>query len=189
MSIGQMLVWILVLPLFIVFFLFMMSLIMDIGVNDIFPVVDNTTKQVSASMGLDNSTNETIDQITDDANTLPKVINYGFTGLIFGMIIGMILIALLSERLPAFSFLTVLTVGSLVFNLALTIFGGLADWLIHEILYPVIELNMNFPIVNFYVENFQFLHFALFILVLTLNQVDLSALKARTQGSQGGSNV
>lgn len=184
-----MLIMILILPIFLVASLFMMSLIMDIGVNEIFPEVENASKDVSSSMGLDNTTNQTIDNISKDADTLPKVINYGFTGLLFGLIIGMIIIALLSERLPAFSFLTVLTVGSLAFNLALTIFGGLADWFIHEILYPVIELNMNFPIVNFYVENFQFLHFILFILVLTLNQVDLAALKAKNQGAGGGSNL
>ena len=91
-----------------------------------------------------------------------------------------------AKKLGLMSFFGMVSIGSWIFLLIITIMTQLSDWLILNLYTNLFDLTgINTPIIDFFLSNISFICFLWFVVILIINQIDFQDVFRRVSESEG----
>ncbi|MDH4127274.1 MAG: hypothetical protein OEV44_00860 [Spirochaetota bacterium] len=109
-----------------------------------------------------------------------------FLVIFISMFIGTIFSAQQSKKLGLMSFFGMISVGTWIFLLIISIVTQISDWLVLNLYTNLFDLtSINTPIIDFFLANVSFICFLWFIIILIINQIDFQDVFRRVTESEG----
>lgn len=145
------------------------------------PVVNTTNSDLSHLYNSD--FNATINQLGTTYDQTNFYFDLFFLLGWITMFIGSIAIAIREREQETFIFFGYLTMFMLIFLLSLTYIQTLQDWLVLNLFEGILNIYIvDYPIMNFYLDNMQYIHFFWAVLLLVLNKLDFNIITGTGRG-------
>lgn len=110
-----------------------------------------------------------------------------FLVFVIGMFIATLLAANKARKVGIYSFFGLVTIGSAAFLFILRFFERIRVWLFENVLYNVFNLEQfSTPIVNYFVNNIQWITLVWILLILIVNQLDIIKTIGLNRASEEG---
>lgn len=153
--------------------------------TNIIDPIYNTTYTVADSSASE-TTKAHLTNVRDDFNSLVIPFDLIMFALIVNTYFGMLYGSIQSQKLNAFAFFSLLTFGSILMLLMISISIDVQDWIITELYLEVFEeSSVATPLMDWFFANIGIISFLMAVILLIVNQIDeLKILLLRLGGDE-----
>lgn len=169
---------------FLVIFVFFSGIFLFLSLGLLYLLYDyalNPLIATAQNLDISQQSLDTIDLIDSAylANTSFIDIYFGIT--LVTLFISSVLTSLRSKQESIISFFSMLTIGNLFLVLLLSYAVQVRGWFLNNIVYNVLTVDINMPILTFFYSYTYYIIVIWFLVVLAINQLDFSLIQDKTQ--------